>query len=43
MKFTESGSVSLSVTEDENTLLFRVVDTGIGFDDTVKVSTGVQV
>jgi signal transduction histidine kinase/AmiR/NasT family two-component response regulator len=36
VKFTEAGSVTLEVVEDQSTLLFRVRDTGIGFDDEVK-------
>jgi signal transduction histidine kinase/ActR/RegA family two-component response regulator len=36
VKFTEAGSVSLVVREDQDALHFTISDTGIGFDDEVK-------
>jgi signal transduction histidine kinase/CheY-like chemotaxis protein len=36
VKFTEAGSVTLVVREDQSALMFTVRDTGIGFDDEVK-------
>lgn len=36
VKFTTTGTVTLSVEQGEDTLVFTVADTGVGFDDTVR-------
>ena len=36
VKFTTAGTVTLSVEQREDTLVFTVADTGVGFDDTVR-------